>query len=366
MALILNLETATTVCSVSLGKDGVLLALKEHNGDYSHSENLTLFIEDVLLQGNVKLSDIDAIAVSKGPGSYTGLRIGVSTAKGLCYSLDKPLIGINTLQHLSLALSEGEETNSAEISPRYHTAGKLDWSTSIANAKENRKDQTETEKIIWQHVRAKQLGYKFRRQHPIDKYIVDFVCIEKKLVIEIDGEIHNFQKKEDTMRTEELIKQGFKVIRFKNEEIITEIDNVIRVIKSELDSSISSLSFGEGLGEVFYCPMIDARRMEVYCAIYDANNKEVRQTAAEIIDENSFADLLEKNQIAFFGDGAEKCKTVLSKNKNAVFIDAVFPSAKDMITLSERAFINKQFEDVAYFEPFYLKDFVAGKKKDNN
>src|SRR3972149_9009718 len=85
MALILNLETATTVCSVSLAKDGVLLAFKEQNGDYSHAENLTLFIEDVVKQAGIKLQNIDAIAVSKGPGSYTGLRIGVSTAKGLCY-----------------------------------------------------------------------------------------------------------------------------------------------------------------------------------------------------------------------------------------------------------------------------------------
>src|ERR1035437_1587087 len=106
MALILNLETATTVCSVSLGKDGKLLALKEQNGDYSHAENLTLFIEDVLKQANVKVTELDAIAVSKGPGSYTGLRIGVSTAKGLCYSLDKPLTAIETLKHMSLSVSE--------------------------------------------------------------------------------------------------------------------------------------------------------------------------------------------------------------------------------------------------------------------
>lgn len=229
MALILNLETATTVCSVSLGKDGKLLALKEHNGDYSHAENLTIFIEDVLQQASVKFSDIDAIAVSKGPGSYTGLRIGVSTAKGLCYSLNKPLIAVNTLQHLSLAVSS-------------------------------------------------------------------------------------------------------------------------------LGSQISEPAS-------LFCPMIDARRMEVYCAIYDANNKEVKPTAAEIIDEGSFADVLETNRIIFFGDGAEKCKSILSQNKNAVFIDNVLPSAKSMISLSEQAFINKEFEDVAYFEPFYLKDFIAGKKK---
>ncbi len=230
MALILNLETATTVCSVSLAKDGQLIAFKEVNGDYSHSENLTLFIEAVLQQANTKLSDIDAIAVSKGPGSYTGLRIGVSTAKGLCYSLNKPLIGINTLQHLSLGTQENLTSNS---------------------------------------------------QNP----------------------------------------------------------------------------------KSLFCPMLDARRMEVYCAIYDSDNKEIKPTAAEIIDENSFADLLEKNQIVFFGDGASKCKDILSHNKSAIFIDGIFPSAKNMIILSEQAFNNKEFEDVAYFEPFYLKDFVAGKKK---
>ncbi|MDP1747552.1 MAG: tRNA (adenosine(37)-N6)-threonylcarbamoyltransferase complex dimerization subunit type 1 TsaB [Bacteroidota bacterium] len=232
MALILNLETSTTVCSVSLSKDGRLLAVKEQNGDYSHAENLTLFIEDVLQQADVKLSNVDAIAVSKGPGSYTGLRIGVSTAKGLCYSLNKPLIAISTLQHISLSISEDS-------------------------------------------------------QSPI--------------------------------------------------------------------SNLKSL----------FCPMLDARRMEVYCAMFDSLNNEIRSITAEIIDEQSFSDLLNNNVIYFFGDGAAKCKDVLSANKNAIFIDDIFPSSKNMISLSEQAFVNKEFEDVAYFEPFYLKDFVAGKKKVN-
>jgi tRNA threonylcarbamoyladenosine biosynthesis protein TsaB len=230
MALILNLETATTVCSVSLGKDGKLLALKELQGDYTHAENLTLFIEEVLNQAEIKLSEIDAIAISKGPGSYTGLRIGVSSAKGLCYALNKPLIAIDTLQHLSLNLS---------------------------------------------------------------------VSIVKKA-----------------------------------EDIVL-------------------------------CPMIDARRMEVYCALYNISNDCIKPTWAEIIDEYSFADLFSNlsNRIYFFGDGSTKCKEVLSLKKNALFIENVFPSAKNMIPLSEKAFLNNQFEDIAYFEPFYLKDFVAGKKK---
>lgn len=229
MALILNLETATTACSVSLSRDGKLLSLKEKNGDYTHAENLTLFVEEVFKQARLRLNELDAIAVSKGPGSYTGLRIGVSTAKGLCYSLDKPLIALNTLKSMA------------------------------------------------------------------------------------DG------------------------ILLSHKEMITP----------------SSL----------LCPMIDARRMEVYCAVYDATCKEIKATAAEIIDENSFAELLKDNQLIFFGDGAAKCKSAFSDNVNAIFIDDIYPSAKDMITSSEEAFTKKMFEDVAYFEPFYLKDFVSGKKK---
>ncbi len=226
MALILNLETATTVCSVALSKDGELLAFKEINGDYTHAENLNIFITAVLKQVGLHLKDVDAIAVSKGPGSYTGLRIGVSTAKGLCYSLDKPLIAINTLEHSA------------------------------------------------------------------------FACLQQF-----------------------------------------------------------------GTGKELFCPMIDARRMEVYCAIYDCNMIAVHATTAEIINEQAFEGLLQKHRIYFFGDGAEKCKTFFAGNSNAVFIDGLYPSAKHMVLLSEKAFNKKQFEDVAYFEPYYLKEFVAGKKK---
>jgi tRNA threonylcarbamoyladenosine biosynthesis protein TsaB len=232
MALILNLETATTTCSVALAKDGTLLASKELGGEYTHAENLTLFIGNVMATAGLHLQDLDAVSVSKGPGSYTGLRIGVSTAKGLCYSLDKPLIAINTLKHMAAAASSD---------PRFIPVGNVDQ-------------------------------------------------------------------------------------------------------------------------KVLLCPMLDARRMEVYCAVYDGQT-EIRPTAAEIIDEQSFSDLLRDHIIFFFGDGAAKCKTLFTGNKNAYFADDFFPSAKDMISLSEQAFQKKQFEDVAYFEPFYLKDFVAGKKK---
>lgn len=229
MALILNIETATTVCSVALAKDGQLISHKEINEGYTHSENLTVFIEEVLKEAEIKISELDAVAVSKGPGSYTGLRIGVSTAKGLCFALEKPLIAIPTL----LVMTE----------------------------------------------RAKS-------------------CI------------------------------------------------------SPLSSPISYL----------FCPMIDARRMEVYCALYDENLNAVKNISAEIIDENSFSEFLSKSKICFFGDGSTKCKPEII-HPNAVFLENIFPSAKNMIELSKKAFTEKRFEDVAYFEPYYLKDFVAGKKK---
>ena len=225
MALILNIETSTQVCSVSLSVDGFVTAIKESHTKNSHAEQLTIFAQQIITEGGYGFKDLDAIAVSKGPGSYTGLRIGVSTAKGLCYSLEKPLIAISTLK----AMAAG-------------------------------------------------------------------------MIQEIDNEIDNY----------------------------------------------------------LFCPMIDARRMEVYSALFSSENKMTRKIKAEVIDENSFLKELETNKIVFGGDGAPKCKEILGQNKNAVFLDEFFPSSKFMAQLAEQKFQNKDFEDVAYFEPFYLKDFVAG------
>lgn len=226
MPVILNIETATTVCSVALAENGRLLAIKEQGGDYTHAENLTLFVQNVMEQASLSFADMDAIAVSKGPGSYTGLRIGVSVAKGLCYALNKPLIAVDTLQQ-----------------------------------------------IAFSHIS--------KRQNIAD----------------------------------------------------------------------------------FYCPMLDARRMEVYCAMYSSSNQIIQPTSAEIIDENSFSEFLNKGKVCFLGNGAEKCKKVLGNNSNALFVDNITTSAANMIELSEKAFLSGKFENVAYFEPFYLKDFIAGKKK---
>jgi len=224
MSIILGIETSTKICSVAVSDGYKLLAIEEEGGEYSHSEKLTTFIQKVLERANLNLKSIDAIAISKGPGSYTGLRIGVSVAKGLCYSLNKPLIAIDTLQAMALGMLKNE--------------------------------------------------------------------------------------------------------------------------KSEL-----------------YCSMIDARRMEVYTALYDSNNNIVYPVSAKIIDENSFQNHLKDNKVAFFGDGSAKCKEALAQHKNAVFSDFGLPSAEFINELAVEKFNKKEFKDVAYFEPYYLKDFVATKAK---
>jgi len=222
LTLILNIETSTTNCSVSLSKEGETIFLKEDYSDgYSHAERLHIYIDEVLKESNVEPSQLDAIAVSKGPGSYTGLRIGVSAAKGLCYALNKPLISVSTLESLSY--------------------------------------QVKT-----------------------------------------------------------------------NEGIIVS--------------------------------MLDARRMEVYSAIFDYNHKQIRETQAQILDKHSFSDYLEKGNVYFIGNGVEKSKTLIL-HKNAIFIDGKLPSAEEMSKLSYDKYKKNDIEDVAYFEPYYLKDFVALKPK---
>ncbi|MCC8423432.1 tRNA (adenosine(37)-N6)-threonylcarbamoyltransferase complex dimerization subunit type 1 TsaB [Mucilaginibacter sp. UR6-11] len=223
MSFILQIETATTVCSVALAQDGNVIAVKQLDERNIHAEVITLYIDELLTTAGLQYSELAAVAVSSGPGSYTGLRIGVSTAKGLCFALDKPLIAIETLD----AMAEG---------------------------------------------------------------IIALEDIEPKTLL---------------------------------------------------------------------CPMIDARRMEVYTALFDAAGNVVKPTSAEIIDEYSFAEELKDNQILFFGDGAKKCQEVLEKNTNAKFIPDFTNSAAHLTKKAAQKFLNGEFEDVAYFEPFYLKDFLV-------
>ena len=220
MATILCIETATTNCSVALSINESIISLKEdYNDKYSHAERLHMYIEEILLKNNIAKSQIDAVAVSKGPGSYTGLRIGVSAAKGLCFALDIPLISIPTLDSLAYQI---KETNG------------------------------------------------------------------------------------------------------------------------------------------FIIPMIDARRMEVYSAVYNAKNKkQVRDTSAEVLDELSFLEYLEKDIVYFIGDGVEKFKAICT-HENAIFIEDKLPSANEMVNIAKEKYKKSDIEDVAYFEPYYLKDFIAG------
>jgi len=218
LSTILCIETASTNCSVAIGRDGFLIALKEdYDSSYSHAERLHIFIKEILSENNLELSDLDAIAVSKGPGSYTGLRIGVSAAKGLCFSLELPLISVATL-------------------------------TSLA-----------------------------------------FQVKEKGTII----------------------------------------------------------------------PMMDARRMEVYTAVFDENMNQIEATSAKIIDADSYTKFLNEQQVYFIGSGVEKFKKIC-EHPNAFYIENILPSAAQMVELANLKFKKSDFEDVAYFEPYYLKDFMAG------
>ncbi len=233
MGLILNIETATRVCSVALAKDGEVIEVKESTEEKSHAALLAVFIDQLLKDRQLSADQLDAVAVSKGPGSYTGLRIGVSTAKGLCYGANIPLVAVNTLHVMAKGALELNL-----------------W-----------KDLSENENMI-------------------------------------------------------------------------------------------------------LCPMIDARRMEVYTALFDTQLNLLHPIEAKIIDTDSFHEFLQNNRIVFFGSGATKCRETIV-HENAAFFDQPEPSASYMAELTEAAFREKKFEDVAYFEPYYLKDFIATVSKKN-
>jgi tRNA threonylcarbamoyladenosine biosynthesis protein TsaB len=220
---ILQIETATTSCSVALTRNGEVLGFKEIDQRNIHAEVVTVYIDGLVKQAGITYAGIDAVAVSCGPGSYTGLRIGVSTAKGLCFALDKPLIAVETLAAMAKGVAQAD-------------------------------------------------------------------------------------------------------------------------------------------ADMLLCPMIDARRMEVFTAVFDAQGNTIKPTAAEIVDSNSFADVLANNKVLFFGDGAEKCREALGQNLNAHFLAGFTNSAVHLTAIALDKFNKKDFVDVAYFEPYYLKDFIAGKK----
>lgn len=227
MSCILNIETSTNVCSVALSQDGVCLYEDVNMEGPSHAQVLAGYVKNAVSFADSHAIPIDAIAISKGPGSYTGLRIGVSEAKGVAYGRDAKLLSVPTLKLLTVPILLGHE------------------------------------------------------ELPEDALL---------------------------------------------------------------------------------CPMIDARRMEVYCTLYDRALNEVVQTQALVIDSDSFKDYLDKQPIYFMGNGADKCVETI-QHPNAHFIKNIVPRAKNMMPLAEMAMAKEQFEDVAYFEPFYLKEFVATKSK---
>lgn len=239
MSLILNIETAT-ICSVAISRNGKVISLIESEEKYVHAEKITVFIQNALNKASISLEDITAIAIGSGPGSYTGLRIGTSAAKGLCYALEKPLISISTLQAMAFAA----------------------------------------------------------RQFNIQKLLPNLV---PNSLLNID----------------------------------------------------------------FYCPMIDARRLEVYTALYNVEGNEIMPPIAKILDELSFSEYLKSNKIAFFGDGMPKMKKLLT-NPNFIYIDNISASAANMAFLAEEAFQKNDFKNLAYYEPFYLKDLVVQSKSIKN
>ena len=227
MPIILLIESSTEVCSVALSSNGRILALKENQLGLSHSELLGVYIRDILKENQLSTSQLDAIAVSKGPGSYTGLRIGVSIAKGICFAAQKPLIAISSLDAMANYVAQNPKEYNLEIN---------------------------------------------------------------------------------------------------NNTLIS--------------------------------PMIDARRMEVYTRMYDSKGRALDKITAKIIDKDAYSDILTSTKILFCGNGAFKCSDTLTK-ENAIFTEPKKASARFMLNLAEESFNNLDFVDVAYFEPYYLKDFVA-------
>lgn len=225
MIYILHLDTSTSVCSVALSADNEILFYKESNEIKSHASLLSIFINEALTKHSLKYSELSAVAVSKGPGSYTGLRIGISTAKGICYARDIPLLAVSTLEILTI------------------------------------------------------------------------------------GAFHS-QNQPDAL----------------------------------------------------YCPMMDARRMEVYTCLFNNQLEIIQNTSAVILDEQFLKTLLSEKKIFFYGDGAKKAKNII-RSPNAILIEGVYPSARNMVDLALSKYKKHEIENTAYFVPYYLKDFVATKPK---
>ena len=232
MSLILCIETGTDICSVGLARDGELVSLRESDEGRDHAKNVAVFVDELLRENDVAAEELSAVAVGMGPGSYTGLRIGVSFAKGLCYGLQIPLVAVGSL------------------------------------------------------------------------------------------------------------------------------DSMVQVAREDYEAGIIDVERWE---DALLCPMVDARRMEVYTQMFDAKGQSLNEVKAEIVAEDSFAEWRNGRPFVIFGNGAAKCQEVLT---DAILIN-VTPSARGLAALAHQRFEAGKTEDIAYFEPFYLKDFIVipSKKK---
>jgi tRNA threonylcarbamoyladenosine biosynthesis protein TsaB len=235
MALILNIETSTPVCSIALAENDNILALRESTEEKSHAGNLAVFIEEILNEKKISVQDLDAIAIGKGPGSYTGLRIGVATAKGLAYGAKIPLVAVSTLETL---------------------------------------------------------------------------------------------------------------VRF----------GLQRMEKDKLPVPCNE--------NTVFCPMVDARRMEVYMALFDFSGQRIQNDVALVVGPDTFLSVPSSRSMIFLGSGASKCRDLVTL-KNAFWLDGMYPSATAMAVNSNRLFQEGRYEDIAYFEPHYLKDFITTTSRKN-
>ena len=328
MSCILHIETSTEVCSVALSQDGVCLFDKEDRKGPSHAAILAGFVEEALSFADSHAIPLDAVAVSRGPGSYTGLRIGVSEAKGVAYGRDARLLAIDSLKIITVpTLLHTELPEDALLVPMI--------------------DARRMEVYCAVYDRA------LREVVPIGAQIVDEHSFADSHAIPLDAvAVSRGPGSYPGLRIGVSESQG---VAYGRDVRLLAIDS-LKII------TVPTLLHTELPEDALLVPMIDARRMEVYCAVYDRALREVVPIGAQIVDEHSFAEHLEAHPVYFLGNGAAKCRGVIS-HPNAHFIEGAVPLASQMIPLAEMALAREAFEDVAYFEPFYLKEFVATKSK---
>lgn len=350
--ILLHIETATEICSVSLSKNTELLACKSIHDGNSHARNLIVLIESLISELALPKTAIDGISVSMGPGSYTGLRIGVSTAKGLCYALQRPLIAVSTLDSIAMGAKRQLSLEGEVKPPLLVEEMAIQVMGKDAVVKYLGNYEGEDVYRVLTGLRNVETGMPILIFY--QKNQAKELCSSKCLSI-IEELKNPIEKKIEEM---EWLKYYLKKYKMSEEDRINSQQRI-----KELEKEISSVGAKRQLSleeDVLYCPMIDARRMEVYTELVDAALQTVQPVQALVVEEGSFDALLSEKKVAFCGNGMPKCRSLLEKYPNALFADAEI-SAENMVGIAYQKFIKGEFEDVAYFEPFYLKQYIAKK-----